>query len=202
MRTLLTLVRHGETSANLDGVWHGSTDTPLTERGRRQAERVAGFLAERHQDATVLYSSHLQRARDTAVAIATQLGLTLVIDPGLAEYDLGSWEGLSYSELHHRHRLWDRMKEDPDFAPHGGESPRQVADRFTGSLLRIASEHPGQRAIVVAHGGALSMGLAALLDGDYTQWKRVMHNCAVTELAFEPQPALLSFNLTEHLDGL
>ena len=59
MRTVLTLVRHGETSANLDGVWHGSTDTPLTERGRRQAERVAGFLAQRHRDATALYSSHL-----------------------------------------------------------------------------------------------------------------------------------------------
>ncbi|NNL65265.1 MAG: hypothetical protein HKP30_03380, partial [Myxococcales bacterium] len=47
-RTLLTLVRHGETAANLTGVWHGSTDTPLTERGRRQAERVAEHLAGRH----------------------------------------------------------------------------------------------------------------------------------------------------------
>jgi probable phosphoglycerate mutase len=94
------------------------------------------------------------------------------------------------------------MKEDPDFAEHGGESPRQVAERFTGSLLRIAAAHPGGRAIVVAHGGALSMGLAAILDGDYTQWKRVMHNCAVSELVFEPAPALLSFNLIEHLDGI
>ena len=202
MRTILSLVRHGETSANLDGVWHGSIDTPLTDRGRRQAERVASFLATRHQDAIALYSSHLTRARDTAGAIAAQLGLVPVIDEGLAEYDLGSWEGLSYTELHQRHRLWDRMKEDPDFAPHGGESPRQVAERFTGSLRRIAAAHPGERAIIVAHGGALSMGLAALLDGDYTQWKSVMHNCAVSELVFEPAPALLSFNLIEHLDGI
>jgi broad specificity phosphatase PhoE len=56
--------------------------------------------------------------------------------------------------------------------------------------------------IVVAHGGALSMGLAALIDGDYTQWKRVMNNCAVTELVVEPVPALLSFNQIEHLAGI
>jgi broad specificity phosphatase PhoE len=202
MRTRLTLIRHGETSANLDGVWHGSTDTPLTERGRRQADRVASFLASRHSDATALYSSPLQRARDTAGAIARALGLVPVIDRGLAEYDLGSWEGLSYTDLHQQHRLWDRMKEDPDFAPHGGESPRQVTERFTASLRRIAETHPGQRAIVVAHGGALSMGLAALIDGDYTQWKRVMQNCAVSELVLEPEPALLCFNLVEHLDGV
>ena len=59
---VLTLVRHGETSANLDGVWHGSTDTPLTERGRLQAERVAEYLAHRHPDATTVYSSPLARA--------------------------------------------------------------------------------------------------------------------------------------------
>jgi broad specificity phosphatase PhoE len=202
MRTVLTLVRHGETSANLDGVWHGSTDTPLTERGRRQAERVAEFLAQRHRDARALYSSPLVRARDTAGVISTQLGLPLVIDPGLAEYHLGSWEGLSYADLHNKHRLWERIKQDADFAPHGGESPRTVVDRFTGSLRRIAAQHGGERVVVVAHGGALSMVLAAILDGDYSQWKRVMHNCAVSELVIEPEPALLSFNVTEHLEGI
>jgi broad specificity phosphatase PhoE len=202
MSALLTLVRHGETSANLDGVWHGSIDTPLTERGRRQAERLASCLAEQHADATALYSSPLVRARDTANAIAARLGLPLRIDADLSEYDLGSWEGLSYAELAGRHRLWDRIKEDPDFAPHGGESPRRVAERYTGSLRRIAARHPRERVIVVGHGGALSMGLAALLDGDYTQWKRVMHNCAISELVIEPAPALLSFNRIEHLEGL
>jgi broad specificity phosphatase PhoE len=53
--------------------------------------------------------------------------------------------------------------------------------------------------LVVAHGGALAMALGALLDGDYGQWRRVMDNCAVTELVIEPAPALLSFNHTGHL---
>lgn len=199
--TILTLVRHGETPANLEGVWHGSIDTPLTERGIAQALRVARYLAERHPDASALYASDLQRARETARAIERALGLPLRLEPALREYHLGEWEGKSYQELHEEHRLWHHMKRDPDFAPHGGESPRQVTDRFTSALRSIAAAHPGQRVVVVSHGGALAMALGALLDGNYGQWRRVMGNCAVSELVVEPKPELLSFNHTDHLDG-
>lgn len=195
----LVIVRHGETSANLDGVWHGSTDTPLTERGRAQAERVAAYLAERYADAGALYSSDLQRARHTAEPIRRALGLDLRLEAGLREYDLGSWEGKTYRELHEVHRLWHHMRGDPDFAPHGGESPLAVARRFTGTLRRIAASHGEQRVVVVAHGGALSMAFAELLDGDYTRWKRVMDNCAVSELVLHPTPALPCFNQVDHL---
>jgi broad specificity phosphatase PhoE len=201
-RSILTLVRHGETSANLAGVWHGSMDAPLTDRGREQASRVARFLHGCHADASAVYSSPLLRARDTARAIAESLELELRIEQGLVEYHLGSWEGKTYRELHETHKLWDEMRRDPDFAPHGGESPRQVTERITAVLRRIGEDHPGERVIVVTHGGALSMALAAILEGDYTRWRRVMSNCAVSELVFEPAPELLSFNQTEHLDGL
>jgi broad specificity phosphatase PhoE len=201
-RTILTLVRHGETDANLEGVWHGSTDTALTERGLAQASCVAAYLNERHADAAALYSSPLQRARHTAEAIAEALGLALRVDEGLTEYHLGCWEGKTYRDLQDEHRLWHHMKRDPDFAPHGGESPRQVTQRFTRALLRIARTHPGRRVIVVCHGGALSMSLGHLLDDDYGEWQRVMDNCAVTELVIEPEPELLSFNHTDHLEGV
>ena len=75
-RTVLTLVRHGQTSANLDGVWHGSSDTPLTPHGERQAERVAHFLGDHSADATVVYTSPLQRARRTASPIAERRSIT------------------------------------------------------------------------------------------------------------------------------
>jgi probable phosphoglycerate mutase len=94
------------------------------------------------------------------------------------------------------------MRADPDFAPHGGESPRQVTSRFTGALRRIADRHPGERVVVVAHGGVLSLALADLVDGDYTKWKQAVSNCAVSELVLDPVPALLSFDDTSHLDGL
>ena len=202
MRAILTLVRHGETSANLEGVWHGSTDAPLTERGVAQAGRVAGWLRRECSDAAALYTSPLLRARDTARAIAASTGLEPRIDVALAEYHLGAWEGKTYRELHETHRLWDEMRRDPDFAPHGGESRRQVTDRVIGALQRIGASHAGERVIVVAHGGALALALAALLEGDAARWGRVMANCAVSELVLDPAPALLSFNRTEHLDGV
>jgi broad specificity phosphatase PhoE len=200
--TILTLIRHGETSANSAGVWHGSTDTPLSDRGHAQAARVARYVQARHGDAAAVYSSHLRRARHTAGAITELLGLDLRIDEDLGEYHLGRWEGKTYHDLHHEHRLWHHMKVDPDFAPHGGESPRAVTERFTGALRRISARHLGERVVVVAHGGALSLGLAQLLDGDYSEWRRVMDNCAVSELLLEPEPQLISFNETGHLEGL
>ena len=67
-------------------------------------------------------------------------------------------------------------------------------------MRRIASGHPGERVVVVTHGGVLSMALGELLDGDYSNWRRVMDNGAVSELAFAPEPSLLRFNLTDHLE--
>lgn len=208
--TVLTLVRHGETAANIDGVWHGSIDTPLTLRGHEQASRVAAYAAETCGDAVALYSSPLQRARDTAGAIGELLNLEVRLESDLAEYDLGSWEGKTYSELQAKHKLWDRMRSDPDFAPPGGESPRQVATRFCAALRRIASAHSsgdpsaeeGARVIVVTHGGVIALSLGEILDGDLTQWRGVMANCAVSELVLDPQPVLLSYNHTTHLEDV
>ncbi len=198
----LLLVRHGETPANLGGVWHGSTDSPLTERGLEQARRAAACVAERFPDATALYASPLTRARKTADAIGEALGLATRIEPDLREYHLGEWEGLRYDLLHREHRLWERMRSDPDFAPRGGESPRQVTDRVAAALRQIHDRHRGERVLVVGHGGALALALGFLLDGGYGQWRRVMHNCALSELVLEPEPALPLFDLRDHLEGL
>ncbi len=198
--TILTLVRHGETAANLDGVWHGSIDTQLTERGRTQAERVAAHLACTRADASALYASPLSRARHTAEPIAARLGLALRIEADLREYHLGEWEGVTYRELATRHRLFERMQADPDWQPGGGESPRGVAERLGGRLRAIAAQHPGERVIVVTHGGALALALGLLLDRDPAAWRRVMSNAAVSDLRFDPEPELLSFNDTAHLE--
>lgn len=195
-------MRHGETSANTDGVWHGSLDTPLTPRGAQQAARVAGHIAGAFPEVTAVYTSNLQRARHTAEAIAVELGLTPRVDEGLREYHLGSWEGKSFADLYHQENFFHHIKTDPDFAPHGGESPQEVADRLTGALRAIAAGHLHERVVVVTHGGALSMAMGALIDGSYAKWHSVMDNCAVSELAFDPAPELLTFNFTEHLTDL
>ena len=204
-RTVLTLVRHGQTSANIDAVWHGWTDTPLTQLGVRQAQRVATFLDEHSADATLVYSSPLARARHTAEHIAARLGLEIRIEDDLREYDIGEWEGKTFEELQEVHRLWEHIRADPDFAPHGGESPRRVIQRLTGCLRRIAREHANERIIAVAHGGALALALGEFLSprpNQRAEWVHLMDNCAVSELTLDPRPELLSFNLNEHLEDL
>ncbi|MBJ20989.1 MAG: histidine phosphatase family protein [bacterium] len=198
-RTRLTIVRHGQTSANIDGVWHGSTNTPLTDHGRLQAAAVAAHIEANHRPIAHVYASPLDRAHHTAQAIAGPLGLTPSLETDLEEYDLGEWEGLTFETLWKEKKLFENMKRDPDFNPHRGESPKQVGDRLSGALRRIADHHPGERVVVVTHGGALSIALGILLDNDYTRWDRMMKNCAISELVLEPNPELVSFNLTEHL---
>ena len=198
-RTILTLVRHGQTSANIEGVWHGSTNTPLTDHGHRQAAATAAFLAADHPPIHHVYASPLDRAHHTARPIAARLGIAPVLDPGLVEFDLGSWEGATFKTLFEERRLFHHMKQDPHFAPHGGESPSQVAGRLTGTLRRIAGRHPGERVVVVTHGGALSIALGLLLDDDYSSWNRMVKNCAISELVLEPRPELVSFNRIDHL---
>ncbi len=198
--SLLTLVRHGQTSANVDGVWHGSIDTALTPLGCSQAERVADQLARTRSDATALYASPLTRARETARPIAERLALEPRIEHDLREYHLGAWEGIPYAELVREHRLFERMQADPDWEPGGGESARQVAERLAGRLRAIAARHPGERVIVVTHGGALTLGLGLLLDREVSAWRRVMDNCAISDLVFEPEPRLAAWNETAHLE--
>lgn len=201
MRTVLTLVRHGETAANLEKVWHGSIDTPLTPRGADQARRVAEYVNATRADARAIYASPLTRTRLTAAEIGAALGLPVRIEPDLAELHLGDWEGRSYRELFLVEKMWDRMRDDPDFAAPGAESARGVARRVAAALRRIAAAHAGERVIAVSHGGALSLGLGFLLDGEPNVWTRVLDNCAVCDLAIGPDVELLSFNLTEHLAG-
>jgi len=182
----LLLVRHGEIAANEARVWHGSTDSELTELGRARPG--------------ALYTSPLARTRATARSIGERLGLEPVIEPGLAEYGIGELEGVSYEELMRVHRFFARIAADPEFAPPGGESPRQVIARMSEALGRLARAHRGEQIVVVSHGAALGLALGALIDSDATQWQRYhLSNCAVSELVLEPAPRLLSWNRTEHL---
>jgi broad specificity phosphatase PhoE len=197
--TILTLVRHGQTSANIDGVWHGSTNTPLTPHGRNQAAAAAAYIEAHHHPISGIYASPLDRAHHTAAAIATPLGLQPELDADLVEFDLGEWEGMSFQSLYNEMKLFDNMMADPDYREHGGESPKQVGERLVGALHRIAARHPGERVVVVTHGGALSIAFGLLLDNDYSSWNRMMKNCAISELVLEPRPELVSFNYTAHL---
>ncbi len=197
--TRLLLVRHGQIHANIERVWHGSTDSALTEIGRAQAERAAAFLARAYAEAEVLYASPLQRCQKTAEPIAAALGLTTLPEPGIAEWGIGELEGEPYTNLMET-GFFGRVHSDPSWAPPGGESLHEVRDRYRAALQGIASRHPGACVVAVSHGAASAIGLADLF-GDLMSWReRHGSNCGVTEVELGATPRIVRFDQTDHLD--
>jgi broad specificity phosphatase PhoE len=138
--TILLLVRHGETDWNAERRFQGHADVPLNPRGRDQAARLAEELTSSEVDA--VYSSDLSRARETAEIVGARLGVEVVLDPDLREVDVGSRQGLTWSESQDL-TVWD------------GESREAHAERVLGALHRIAEQHRGERILVVTHGGSM-----------------------------------------------
>jgi broad specificity phosphatase PhoE len=138
--TTLLLVRHGETDWNAEHRWQGHADVPLNARGQEQALALAEQLAAQPVDA--IYSSDLSRARDTATVVGERLGVDVVVDADLREIDVGPIEGLTAEEA----RGFDGWQ---------GEPKEAHAERVLRAVLRIAERHPGQRVLVVTHGGSL-----------------------------------------------
>lgn len=200
MSTRLLLVRHGQIDANIESRWHGSTDGDLTAQGHEEARRVARHLARTRPAVAAVYTSPLKRARDTAGPIAEALGAPLVVAPGLAEYAIGVLENETFADLAGRHRFFAQADADPAWAPPGGESLEAVAARVLATWRDVAGRHPGHEVALVSHGAAIATGLATLLDGDARQWPRYrLRNTSVTEIVLEPAPALLAFDLVDHL---
>jgi broad specificity phosphatase PhoE len=162
--TTLLLVRHGETDWNAEGRLQGHTDRPLNDYGRRQAKDLAERLAGEGADA--IYASDLARAKETAEIVGERLGLTVVIDSDLREKNWGNWEGLTGDERVH--------------VEFEGESTEDHRERVMRAVRRIAERHPGQRVVVVTHGGSLRR-IQAALNGVADP---VIDNCAVWSCEF------------------
>lgn len=155
--TTLIVIRHGETAWNRERRMQGTTDTPLTDVGRAQAQALGRRLGG--HGFTALYSSDLSRARDTACVIAAHTGRAVVADPRLRERRFGIFEGLTAVEIQSRYpeehaRFASR---DADYAVPGGESARSFTQRCLGCLSEIADCHRGEEVAVVTHGLVLDV---------------------------------------------
>ncbi|MDA7785115.1 histidine phosphatase family protein [Pseudomonadales bacterium] len=199
MSPRILLLRHGQILANKDGRWHGSTDSPLTIKGRWQAYLTGRFLAKT-ASLDAVYTSPLQRCRHTgALASKSYTGVTKVVD-GLAEMSIGQWENMAFTELNAEHRIIERFNEDLDWAPPEGESLGIVASRMQESLLQIADDHSADETVlVVSHGAAMAVALGQLLHQDPRAWMQYrFDNCSLTEIRLGDNPSLEKFNDCSH----
>ena len=169
--TTILIARHGQSDWNQEKRWQGHADRPLNERGREQAQALADRLA--HIELDAVYSSDLQRARDTAAVVAESQGLELRQLPDLREVDVGSWSGLTRAEAEERFPEGFARWRDGYPGWKDGETYEAMTDRVLRAVDEIAAEHEGGRVLVVSHGGPIRAMHAAALGLDVHAYRRL-----------------------------
>ncbi len=207
MQTILYLLRHGATEANLARPYRlqgRRIDSPLAPLGVRQAERARDWLAS--QSVRQCYSSPLLRAVQTADIIAAPHGLAVQTIPALTECDVGVWEGLTWDEIRERDaEACRRFEEDPGLHGYpGGESYRRVAERVVPIFEQLLECHVGNGLVVVAHHVVNRVYLAGLLGLPPGRAKEVtLDNCGISTVIREGQRTWVEqLNAVAHLNDL
>jgi broad specificity phosphatase PhoE len=198
----LILVRHGETAWNREGRWQGQHDPSLTEVGREQGRRIAQRLAG--VEVSAVYSSDLSRARETAELVAASHGLQVRLREELRERSFGVLEGKTPEEAARSEGVWfltwqaDHLRQ----APPAGESQPAMCERVMAALYQIAEAHPGERVVVVTHGGPIKSAIFHLLSIPLGLWRLAwVSNGSITTLRGTPDVMrVATLNDTCHLE--
>ena len=198
----LILARHGQTNWNAEHRYQGETDVPLNETGRQQAAALAHCLADTDLDA--IYASDLQRAAETAQAVAEPHGQRVRFEPRLREMSFGAWCGLTFEDIRERDadRLSAWLANPMRVAPPEGETLAQVTARVHSALNDTLHAHPEGTALWVAHGGVLRV-LISLAMGLEPQghWRFRISVASLAELWFYDSGVTLTrLNDTYHLN--
>jgi len=177
------MVRHGETDWNRENRFQGHADTTLNDVGRAQAAELARALDA--EEFNAVYSSPLQRAAETARIVASNLGLDVRLDKALMEVDVGTWSGLTRSEIESRYpEGYERWLE----YGHGwddGETYDELGLRVLDGLREIGASHHGEQILAVTHGGPIRSALAAAEGVPFGEARRsiaVLENCATVRI--------------------
>lgn len=158
---MIYLARHGQTPYNEEGRFQGWSDVPLTRLGERQATELAREVAR--IEPGLLVTSSLERARQTALIVGSEIGLDPLVEPRFAETDTGDWTHRSFEEV---------ISEDPEgfqsfleldeaWGFPGGERFTDQAARIEeaiGELIERESDFP---IVVVCHRNVIRLALRA-----------------------------------------
>jgi broad specificity phosphatase PhoE len=147
----LFLIRHGETDWNIEGRYQGQADPPLNSRGLFQAQKLSQELKDSMLD--VLYTSPLQRTRQTAGILADVLDTPVIDEPRLMEIHQGDWQTRLRSEIESLYpELFSDWETNPwQVTPPGGENLSQVRDRVYAAVDELLGIRTYERIGLVTH---------------------------------------------------
>jgi probable phosphomutase (TIGR03848 family) len=187
--TVVLLVRHGltpTTGVKLPGRARG---LHLSDEGRRQAECAAERIAKIAK-VVAIYSSPLERARETAQIIAKARNMAVRIERGLLEIDIGRFQGLLLKEAAQRPE-WKAIQQHPSgFRFEGGESFTEMQARVTGAIGRMVARHAGRIVVAVSHADPVKAAVAHALGTPLDLFQRIVIGTAsITAIAYSPSGA-------------
>ena len=195
--TLVILVRHGQTPTTGSRLPGRAPGLHLADKGRAQAEAVAGHIAGLKQ-VDAVYASPLERAQETAKPIAKARGLRVRTDRGLNECDFGHWTGRELKALA-KLPEWKVVQRYPSgFRFPGGESFTEMQTRVTGTIAKLVERHRGGVIVTVSHADPIRATVAAAMGTHLDLFQRIVVSpCSVTAIVYGiAGPVVLTVNHT------
>ncbi|MBR5615174.1 MAG: histidine phosphatase family protein [Clostridia bacterium] len=186
--TTLILVRHGESTANREGIFAGHFDAELQDRGLLQAKETAKYIAENYHVDKV-YASDLKRAFNTGRCIAELAGVEIIPDKNLREINAGKWDGVKWAVVE---KLYEK-----DFGvwtadigrakTTDGESVAELAERVIRKLEWIAKENDGKTIVVATHATPIRAVQSMVKTGGLEEMKNIpwVSNASVSILEYD-----------------
>jgi broad specificity phosphatase PhoE len=190
---VIALVRHGRTEANRAGLLLGRADPGLDDTGRAQASALAATFTDRP---LAVVSSPLRRTVATADAIAAPWGIAVETDDRLIELDYGEWDERPLSDV--PVEAWVRWRDEPTFAPPGGESLADVQRRVATCVAELLERAGDATIVAVSHVSPIKAAAAwALGAGPELSWRLRLDVASITKIVQGPAaPVLVTWNET------
>jgi probable phosphoglycerate mutase len=200
--TLGLFIRHGQTPTTGKHLPGRAPGLHLSETGQKQAQAAADALAQlKKLDA--IYSSPLERARETAAPIAAARGLKVKVDKGLLEVDVGDWTGEELKKLR-RTQEWKLVHGHPSgFRFPGGESFLELQARIVDTIQRLVAAHRGETIVMVSHADTIKAAVGYAMGAPLDMFQRFsISPCSITPILYgDGGPMVLAMNWIPALLG-
>ena len=201
----MLLIRHGQTPTTGVELYGRKPGVHLSDVGVDQAEKVAERISEMNQRAIVaIYSSPLERTRETAMPISKRVGIPIKRNRGRIELDVGDWTGRKLSQLR-KLKAWSTVQKYPSgFSFPNGESFVQMQTRMSQTVDGLVATHPGKTVIAVSHADPIRALVAHAMGTHLDLFQRIVVSpCSVTAILYTSSgPVVLAVNNTGDLKSL
>lgn len=201
----LTVIRHGQTTWNVEGRMQGQLDSPLTDMGREQAAALSNYLNLDDYDA--ILTSPIGRAYETARILKGDHSIPIIKENALAEMNIGKWQGMLHTEVKELHgELHHNFWEEPHLYKTdelGGEDFSDIVKRVGGMLEGFCQEQENKRFLLVSHTIAIKAIVTYVEDKPLEKFWKGQYIAPTSTTHIEVENGMCHIHnvgVTEHLE--